>query len=663
VKPSSFAGREPQLAQLDTHISSEGGRRLAIYGLGGCGKTVLALEAAYRTRDQQPARAVLWVPAVNRESFEEAYREIGNRLSIPGIADDNAHVKQLLKAWLSNEKFGQWLMVVDNADDNSVLFGALGETSSADRLFDWLPYSRKGSIVFTTRTREAAIKLAESNVVPLGKLTKAEAEEVLETRLLQEHRHQLQSGKTIDEFLEMLEFLALAIVQAVAYMNAKGVTVAKYISLFKSSEKVATELLSKEFEDQGRYRDTKNPVATTWYISFEQIRKHDELAARHLSFMACIASSNIPASLLPPANSDLAQTEAIGTLKAYAFIIERQSQDVGKDGNQMQAVPFEAFDLHPLVHRATRGWLKAQDQWHEWANTALTRLVQVVPYGDNESREAWIGYLPHAMHVAGLPELYQAQARMSLLDRTGLCEQTLGRFRAAELIQRKQFEQKTEVLGKKNPSTLMSMSNLALVLESQGKYKEAEAVNRQTLALSETVLGREHPDTLTSMSNLAGVLESQGKYKEAEAMNRQTLALKETVVGREHPDTLTSMSNLAQVLGRQGKYKEAEAMNRQTLALSETVLGREHPETLTSMSNLAQVLGSRGKYEEAEAMNRQTLALFETVLGREHPSTLTSMSNLAQVLGSRGKYEEAEAMNRQTLALKETVVGREHPST
>jgi hypothetical protein len=77
-------------------------------------------------------------------------------------------------------------------------------------------------------------------------------------------------------------------------------------------------------------------------------------------------------------------------------------------------------------------------------------------------------------------------------------------------------------------------------------------MNRQTLARREQVLGPEHPDTLMSMSNLAEVLNRQGKYEEAESMNRQTLARQEKVLGPEHPDTLTSMSNLAEVLTSQG---------------------------------------------------------------------------------------------------------------
>ncbi|KAF1936444.1 hypothetical protein EJ02DRAFT_300354, partial [Clathrospora elynae] len=117
VKPPSFVGREAQLAQLSTHISSEGCRQLAIYCLGGCGKTALALEDSYQTREQQPTRAIFWVPLASQEIFEQAYREIGLLLRIPGITDAKADVKQLIKARLSDEGAEHCLTVIYSVDD------------------------------------------------------------------------------------------------------------------------------------------------------------------------------------------------------------------------------------------------------------------------------------------------------------------------------------------------------------------------------------------------------------------------------------------------------------------------------------------------------------------------------------------------------------------
>ena len=250
--------------------------------------------------------------------------------------------------------------------------------------------------------------------------------------------------------------------------------------------------------------------------------------------------------------------------------------------------------------------------------------------------------------------LYDLQAR-SLMN--------LGRNEAARELLQQVIRIRETTQPKTHPSTLTTMSNLALVLDSQGKYADAEAMNRQTLEIMEEVLGKTHPDTLTTMSNLAGVLDRQGKYADAEAMNRQTLEIMEEVLGKTHPDTLTTMSNLALVLDSQGKYADAEAMNRQTLEIMEEALGKTHPDTLTTMSNLALVLNRQGKYADAEAMNRQTLEIMEEVLGKTHPSTLTSVYCLAYLLQKKQEYEEASLLYQRACTGYNLSLGSEHPTT
>ena len=96
-----------------------------------------------------------------------------------------------------------------------------------------------------------------------------------------------------------------------------------YLSLLEDQEQNVVELLSENFEDEGRYRDSKNPVATTWLISFEHIKRIDPLAAKYLSLMSCVDTKDIPQSLLPRANSLKEETDAIGTLNAYSFVSRR----------------------------------------------------------------------------------------------------------------------------------------------------------------------------------------------------------------------------------------------------------------------------------------------------------------------------------------------------
>jgi tetratricopeptide (TPR) repeat protein len=649
-----FVGREDHLQSLEQSLfSTNTHQRMTIYGLGGCGKSALALEFAYRALARDAKRLVFWVPAISHESFELAYREIGIRLCIPGIMDDNVDVMKLVKDTLSLGSLGDWLMIVDNADEPGVLLGTLDNNPTSARLSDYLPHSVRGTILFTTRSRKAAGDLTPSSILELTDMSKVEARQLLARRLTKQVL--LNDQMAVNKLLDILTYLPLAIVQATAFINNNDMSVSDYISLFQHAG-TESELFSERFEDPSRYKEMDSTIAKTWHISFDQIRKRDPLAAEYLSFMACVDRIDIPQSLLPPGDSLVQQVKALGTLTGYAFITERQ-QMVQESGGE------RFFNMHRLVHMASVWWLEGHDERATWTGRAVARLGELVPYGGHERKEAWTTYLPHAIYVAGLTGTVDEAARASLLDRVGRCQASLGQYAAAESTHRQELWLDEKVFGPEHPDTLMSMSNLALVLNSQGKYEEAEAMDRQTLAQREKVLGPEHPSTLMSMNNLAGVLDRQGKYEEAEAMDRQTLAQREKVLGPEHPDTLMSISNLALVLGKQGKYEEAEAMNRQTLAQREKVLGPEHPDTLMSMNNLAGVLDSQGKYEEAEAMNRQTLAQKEKVLGPEHPDTLMSMSNLALILGRQGKYGEAEAMDRQTLAQREKVLGPEHPST
>ncbi|KAL1961920.1 hypothetical protein VTN77DRAFT_749 [Rasamsonia byssochlamydoides] len=157
----------------------------------------------------------------------------------------------------------------------------------------------------------------------------------------------LNDRQTTLELLEQLTFLPLAIAQAAAYINENGISLSEYLSLLKDKEHHIIEILSEDFEDDGRYRDIKNPIASTWLISFVQIRSRDPLAAEYLSVMACIEQKAVSQSLLPPAQSKKRMLEAIGTLSAYSFVTKRPAD--------------ESLDLHRLIHLATRNWLQMEN--------------------------------------------------------------------------------------------------------------------------------------------------------------------------------------------------------------------------------------------------------------------------------------------------------------
>ena len=586
-----FVGRQSHLNQLITMLytedTEEDCQRAALVGLGGVGKTQIALELVFQIQKLSPECSVFWVRASDATSFESSYREIGQQLKIPGLDEDKADVKELVRAKLSQENAGKWILIVDNADDLELLYDKADESSGSHALHDYLPFSFNGAILFTTRDRKAASKYAGPNVILIEEMDDMESRELLKRSL--QNKCLVEDGDSTIKLLTFLLNLPLAIMQAAAFLNAQDATIAEYLRIYEKSSDNVINLLSEDFEDRRRYSDVKNPVATTWLISFEQIQHRDRLAAYYMAFMSCINDQDIPRDLLQktkaidPLTSQLQKTKAIGTLKAFGFIKER----IGR----------ESYDMHRLVHIAMQNWLKLNNEWMLWKEKTLKEIADAFPWPEHENKAKWTMYLPHAQCIITSTKVDRRleELRSRLLHNIGECFRITGKYAEAEKINRQALQLKEKVLGAKHPSTLVTMNNLAYVLGNQGLYAEAEQMHRQTLQLSEKVLGTEHPDTLRSIYNLASVLNNQGKYAEAEQMHQQTLQLREKVLGTEHPDTLNSMDNLALVLNNQGKYAEAEQMHRQALELYEKVLGAEHPDTLISMNNLAIVLKNQGK--------------------------------------------------------------------
>jgi hypothetical protein len=144
----------------------------------------------------------------------------------------------------------------------------------------------------------------------------------------------------------LLVNLPLTIIQAAVYLNAKDSTITKYLRIYKESSDNVIKLLSKDFKDISRYLGIKNPVATTWLISFKQIQVRDSLAAEYTAFMSYIREQDIPQDLLLLA-SGFDKTEALGTLKTFGFIKER--------------VTGTLYNVHRLVHTVIQNWLKLKD--------------------------------------------------------------------------------------------------------------------------------------------------------------------------------------------------------------------------------------------------------------------------------------------------------------
>ncbi|KAB8240063.1 purine and uridine phosphorylase [Aspergillus flavus] len=464
-----FVGREEEITRTEELIvQQDGPGKVAICGLGGVGKTQIALELAYRMRKRDPEYSIFWIQCTSYESVEQAYMIIASKLGMADIKP--AEVKEKVKAYLGQESAGKWLLLFDNADDM--------EMWSQDNT------NNPGHILFTTRSRKVAVKLVSSHVITISEPDTETALKILQNSLVE--KTLLNDHDTAITLLEQLAFFPLAITQAAAYINENSIGLSDYMILLQDQEPDVIELLSEDFGDEWRYKDTQNPVALTWFISFQQIQRSNELAADYLSFMACINSRGIPQSLLPQPISTKKRIDAIGLLKAFSFISE--------DGRD------HFLNMHRLVHLATRNWMRKSQQFSRHILKAADRLSEAFPNNDHTNRKLWREYLPHAFSLLAEADFQKEQKRyIKLIVNIGNCLYSDGRWKEAEELQLQVMElHKQQVLGPEHPDTLTSMSNLVYTWKQLGKVQDALALMEKCVELRCNLLGLEHLHTISS---------------------------------------------------------------------------------------------------------------------------------------------------------------------
>jgi tetratricopeptide (TPR) repeat protein len=459
-------------------------RKAAIVGLGGVGKTQVALQLAYWAKKHQPKFSIFWVPALSNATFEQAFTAMARKLPIQSSGKDE-DLKESVRLYLSSEAAGPWLLVVDNADDGDILFGSADLPGG---ISEYLPESDVGITLFTTRSREVAVSAVGSDMIELHAMDPPEAADYLEKLLIG------GSKAGAAELLKELSYLPLAITQAAAYLNTIRVPIPEYLRLLRGADREAASLMSREFYDGTRYRGSQNAVATTWLVSFDQIRKSDGAAADLLAFLSCIEPKEIPQSILPRFELEEQMMHAVGTLCGYAFLTRRGDSKV--------------FDMHSLVHLATRIWVQREGLTAATDEKATRHLATVFPSDDYANRNVWREYLPHAFRVLQHSKELDIEEKSNLLFRIGRCLRVDGRTKEAIRSLEEACQWRNRHFAEDHPDRLGSQHTLAIAYRANGQVKEAVALLQQVVALRVRTLAEDHPDRLRSQHALAYILEA-----------------------------------------------------------------------------------------------------------------------------------------------------------
>jgi tetratricopeptide (TPR) repeat protein len=641
AKNKNFIGRTEENDTLEQKLIVEQDcQKIAVVGLGGVGKTQVALQFAYSVLEKHPDVSVFWIHALSLETFEQACREVAGVLRLVGTESDKEDVKELVQRHLSAERAGRWMLIVDNADDMDVLEGSGGEKG----ILDYLPESESGLTVFTTRDKQTAHALAGNNIVDVEKLDLATASHLFKKMLT---RKDLVFDETvIDELLQELDRLPLAVTQAAAYVNCNPISVEEYLGLLRSTERDFIFIMSKEMRDRTRYTHTANAVAKTWLVSFEQIVRHDADAADLLQYMSCIEWKAIPRSILPAIEPEARMTTAIGTLWSYSFIATRNDS--------------QTYDMHRLVHVAARVWIREKGLMMETQRRALQHLSNIFPSDEHTNREVWREYIPHVARIGDVKVGEHVDIRGELCLQVGRCLQVDGRIRDAVGWLEKSRDLRAG-LTEDNPDRLNSQHSLAVAYQANGQVKDAVWLMEHVVAIQERVLAEDHPDRLTSQAVLASAYQANGQVKDAVRLMEHVVAIRERVLAEDHPYRLTSQHELASAYQANGQVKDAVRLLEQVVAIHKRVLVEDHPHRLTSQGVLAIAYRANGQVKDAVRLLEHVVAIHKRVLAEDHPDRLASQHNLAIAYQANGQVKDAMRLLEQVVATRERVLAEDHP--
>ncbi len=238
-----------------------------------------------------------------------------------------------------------------------------------------------------------------------------------------------------------------------------------------------------------------------------------------------------------------------------------------------------------------------------------------------------------------------------------------GRYREAEPLLVKVWEQAPQVAAESHQLTLETHNCLGALRLCQGRYEESETLYRRALELCHELKGPEHHDTLAVMGNLGVLLMRQNRYDEAESLLTRSLAIERRVLGDEHPGTLGKMNLLAELYVEKGRYEEAESYYVRLLDVRKKVFGEQHRETIKVISALGRLYHRQNKIAEAEAHYREALRLHEEVLGSEHPDTIRTMCDLASFCLGQRRHDEAVSLSETVVERARRILGDAHPHT
>ena len=649
-----FIGRDGIMRTIEKQLT-EGNHRAALAGIGGVGKSRIAIQYSYRHRQLHPDSHIFWVHGGSRSRFESDYRNIARLLNLLDPEDTKVDVIRLVTDWLSDVGNGAWLMIVDNADDHDLWLGSQRKeaqpSSTFAPLIRHLPRCIAGAILATTRDRQLGHHLVEKNQQPLSisRLEPEEAQSLLSAKL----PDQQPKPEGIESLARELEYLPLTITQAAAYLEQTEISASEYLELFRAGQSDIPNLLEESIYDPGRDHESSNSVFQTWRLSFEQLQIQSPKAADMLSLMAVLDRHALSFDLIrAPGGNIIDQKAAITKLKAYSLIQEEHSS--------------KKLSLHRLVQLSTQRWLADHGKLPYWQKAAIGAVARQVPDDVDFDQWALIQELNSHVHMV-LTHSFSEPAplvdRARILHCLGHYTMEQGQARAALQFLIESYRLREEHLGSDDELTLGTLGLIGLAHRKLRQRKPAREVLEKFHHSTRRVLGPRHRLTLKSMSRLAVCYNIEGEYEKGKGLSLQTLQLVEEESGPNSEDTIRILTDLVYCCNKLHQFQEAEDIALRVFRQRMEQRGPGHPNTLTIMGSLAWTYREQSRFQEAIELYSNVLSRRQEILGPAHPKTQSAIEHLARTYDELGDWKKARELRQEASEAKERISGAQHNIT
>lgn len=534
-------------------------------------------------------------------------------------------------------------MVIDNVDDKDIFFRV--KTRGGYSCWECVPKCKHGSLLFTTRSYDIAVDLADgAKPIEVPAMPQEAGKGFIKQRLGPPGS---ESEKDIVDFMEVVDGIPLAMSQALSLIVKRKWTIRQCVDKYRTNDEYKKRFLSYEFMDHTRDTDSTESVVKTWMISFNSIKRESFRAEDIMFLMSFLQSHSIPRGILREVIEDEFDFEsALECLLSFSFI----DQDVSG-----------TFRTHRLVQIATKIYLMEQGLTtvEEWAFKALKAVSRKFPdmrSVDNPtySKDCEV-LMPHVESVLAATTSQQSDCNPRMVERVRLLRNSGRYFFLAghhdEAIRRceESFNICARYLGVCDIEYMDSASALGVGHLFQGNSAAARPILRQVLNSRMTKLGKDDPRTIDSLGDFAISLSDTDPVG-SEDLQREAYQHSLRTLGPRHDDTLNCMQHLADILCKLGRFKESEKLHREAVAIRKDVLGHGSLDTITAEQNLAVFLDHVGdRVDEASGLYKTCLAMCEQLCGYDHRDTLVCAVNYAMHLQDKGSLDDARSICERAL--------------